>query len=783
MNGFFSNIMFDWKNLSIILLVVALMLNGCDNHVDEKDGLSTYVNPFIGASTSISAAGAYHGLGKTFPGATTPFGMVQVSPNTISGGDNSSGYSYEHNTIEGFALTQMSGVGWYGELGNFLVMPTTGTLQTVAGKEDGSIKGFRSAYSKKFEKAEAGYYYTELTDYGIKVETSATPHCGIMKFTYPQNKLSRIQIDLARRVGGTSRFQHLEVLDKYHISGYIQCTPEEGGWGNGEGNVSYMLYFYGEFSKPLEKYGFWSADIPNGWVRKRDEVQSWKYLQRVAQAEIIKGKKQFSGKHIGFFSDFETYENEEVTLKVGISFVDVEGARKNFEKEIEGMDFQTVRKRAVDSWDKALAKIKVKGASENEKIVFYTSLYHTMIDPRIFTDIDGRYVGGDGEIYRADGFTKRTVFSGWDVFRSQMPLQTIINPDLVNDELNSLITLAAESGREYFERWELLNAYSGCMLGNPALSVLADAYRKGIRNYDTDKAMRYAINSSNKFTSWKIGYDTTALCISNTLEYAYADWCAAQYAKDLGYDIEADTLLTRSQMYRNVFDPSKKWFRPRKANGDWVKWPEDGILREFYGCMECNPLQQGWFVPHDLRGLTELLGGKESILKKLKDFFSKTPKDMLWNAYYNHANEPVHHVPFLFNRLGKPWLTQYWVRFICNNAYFNSVEGLVGNEDAGQMSAWYVLASSGLYPICPGDNRYEIASPVFSEISFEVPATNKIFTIKAHNNSVENVYIQSAKLNGVNYNKCYLTHGDILNGSTLELFMGDKPNEKWGLDP
>ena len=584
-------------------------------------------------------------------------------------------------------------------------------------------------------------------------------------------------------MGGASRFQYLEVLDEHHIAGYIECTPEEGGWGNGEGNVSYMLYFYGEFSKPLEKYGFWSADIPNGWVRKRDEVQSLKYLQRVAQAKIFHGKKQFSGKHIGFFSDFETYGSEEVTLKVGISFVDLEGARNNFEKEIEGIDFQTVRKRAAELWDKALAKIRIKGVSENEKTIFYTSLYHTMIDPRIFTDVDGRYVGGDGKIHRADGFTKRTVFSGWDVFRSQMPLQTIINPKLVNDELNSLITLAEESGREYFERWELLNAYSGCMLGNPALSVLADAYRKGIRNYDTDKAMRYAMNSSNKFTSWKIGYDTTALSISNTLEYAYADWCAAQYAKDLGYNIEADTLLNRSQMYRNIFDHSKKWFRPRKANGDWVSWPKDGMLHEFYGCMECNPLQQGWFVPHDLPGLIELVGGKENILKKLEDFFSKTPKDLLWNSFYNHANEPVHHVPFLFNRLGKPWLTQYWARFICNNAYFNSVEGLVGNEDAGQMSAWYVLASSGLYPICPGDNRYEISSPIFSEILFEVPATNKIFTIKVHNNSVENMYIQSAKLNGMNYNKCYLMHEDILNGSTLELFMGDKPNKKWGLIP
>ena len=359
-----------------------------------------------------------------------------------------------------------------------------------------------------------------------------------------------------------------------------------------------------------------------------------------------------------------------------------------------------------------------------------------------------------------------------------------VGTDLVNDELNSLITLAAESGREYFERWELLNAYSGCMLGNPALSVLVDAYRKGIRNYDTDKAMHYAINSSNKFTSWKIGYDTTALCISNTLEYAYADWCAAQYAKDLGYDIEADTLLARSQMYRNIFDPSKKWFRPRKANGDWVKWPEDGILREFYGCMECNPLQQGWFVPHDLRGLTELLGGKDSILKKLEDFFSKTPKDMLWNAYYNHANEPVHFVPFLFNQLDVPWYTQKWTRYICKNAYANKVEGIVGNEDVGQMSAWYILAASGIHPSCPGNTRMEITSPVFDKVEFNLDSKyhqGKVFTIIAHNNNTNNLYIQKALLNGKEYNKCYLDFAEIAAGGTLELFMGDKPNTEWGV--
>lgn len=456
-----------------------------------------YVNPFIGACTSADAAGVYHGLGKTFPGAAVPFGMVQVSPNTVTGGDNGSGYSYEMKTIEGFAFTQMSGVGWNGDLGNFLVMPSTGPLVTVAGKEDGSICGYRSRYDKNTEYAEAGYYRTRLVDYDIVTECSALPHCGIMKMTFPESGLSRIQIDLARRVGGTSEYQYVKVLDDRSIAGWMRCTPQTGGWGNGEGNADYTVYFYAEFSRPLTEYGFWSADIPEGWSRKNEDVVSLGYLERVRDAEIIRGQNEIEGRHIGFFTEFPTVRGDEVTLKVGISFVDMEGAKKNFDREIAGKNFGNVRKEAWEMWNRELGRIRIAGGTEDEKTVFYTSMYHSMIDPRIFTDVDGRYTGGDGKIHNTGGkFTKRTIFSGWDVFRSQMPLQTIINPQVNDDLLNSLITLAEQSGRKYFERWELLNAYSGCMLGNPALSVLTDAYIKGIRGYDAEKAYQYAVNTS-----------------------------------------------------------------------------------------------------------------------------------------------------------------------------------------------------------------------------------------------------------------------------------------------
>ena len=775
--------------LLFALAAPAAGLTGCcarEGAAAEGFDAARYVNPFIGASTSTAAAGVYHGLGKTFPGATTPFGMVQVSPNTITGGDNSPGYSYEHTTIEGFAFTQMNGVGWFGELGNLLVMPTTGPLQKIAGKEDGSIAGYRSHYDKTTETARAGYYAADLTDYGIRVESSATPHCGILRFTFPENDLSRIQIDLARRVGGTSERQYVEVIDDRTIAGWMKCTPATGGWGNGEGHADYTIYFYAQLSEPMRQHGFWSADIPDTWVRKKDEVVSIPYLQRVAQAPVVTGERQIEGKHIGFYTEFPTREGQQVEFKAGISFVDMEGARKNFEAEIASKTFDEVAGEAYAQWNRELNRIRIEGGTDEEKTIFYTALYHTMIDPRIYTDTDGRYMGADGKPRSTEGrFTKRTVFSGWDVFRSQMPLQTIINPELVDDLLASLTTMSQESGREYFERWEIVNAYSGCMLGNPALSVLADAYAKGIRGYDVERAYRYAVNTSRLFGNDSLGYTPSDLCISHPLEYAYTDWCVSQLAARLGKTEDAKAFAQKSRAYRNIFDREKGWFRPRRADGSWAPWPENARTTEWYGCIESTPYQQGWFVPHDVEGMVELMGGREAVLADLNEFFEKAPADMHWNAYYNHANEPVHLVPFLFNRLGEPWSTQRWTRFICRQAYADKVEGIVGNEDAGQMSAWYVLAAAGIHPACPGDTRMEITSPVFDRIEFRLDpryAQGGTFAVVAHGNSPENIYIQRAVLNGEELAASHIDFAQIAAGGTLELYMGPEPNRQWGID-
>ncbi|MBN2162751.1 MAG: GH92 family glycosyl hydrolase [Pontiellaceae bacterium] len=789
------NVPFNKYTLSLLAGVVGL----CSQLSAQEFCPAFYVNPFIGASTSADAAGVYHGLGKTFPGATTPFGMVQVSPNTVTGGDNGSGYSYEHTSIEGFALTQMSGIGWHGDLGNFLVMPTTGDLKTSAGPADDPDRGYRSRYAKESEQATAGYYSVVLDDYAVKAEMTATTHCGIYRFTFPATETARVQIDLARRVGGTSTLQSVEVLDEHTITGRMVCPPEGGGWGNGDGKSSYTVYFYAQFSRPLKEYGIWTAEIPDDWVRKLDEVTGPEYQTRVAEATVERGVRAREGKHLGFFAEFGPEGDPVVLLKVGISFVSQDGAKKNLKAEMAGWDFEQIRLAAADAWNEALRSISVAGGTDDQKAVFYTALYHTLIDPRTFEDVDDQYIGGDQEAHVSANFTKRTIFSGWDVFRSQFPLQTLINPSVVSDMLNSLTTLADESGRGYFERWELLNAYSGCMIGNPAVSVLADAYAKGIRDYDLERAYRIALNSCERSgnealgfcirtdaaDSGSAGYAVGEFPISNTLELSYTEWCMAQLAQARGNEEDYKKYMQLSRSYRNVFDPQVGWFRAKNEDGTWQDWPERGRLEEWHGSVECNPYQQGWFVPHDVDGMVELMGGREKVLADLTAFFEQAPENMMWNEYYNHANEPVHHVPFLFNRLGAPWLTQKWTRTIARRAYKNKVEGLVGNEDVGQMSAWYVLAAIGLHPICPGDPRYEITSPVFDEATLRLdPAytSGKTFVIRAVNNSEDNLYIQKASLNGRSLGRCWLRHDEVAAGGVLELEMGEQPNKQWGIE-
>ncbi len=735
-----------------------------------------YIDPMIGAVAYREDSKDLHGMGKTFPGAATPFGLVQLSPDTITGGDYGSGYSYEHDSIEGFSFTHLSGVGWYGDLGNFLVMPTTGELKTNRGKEENTNTGYRSRFSHESEAASAGYYAVTLSDYKIKVELSAAPHAGMLNFTFPENKQSRIQIDLSRRVGGTSTEQYLKVEDDHTISGWMKCPPEGGGWGNGDGNVDYTVYFYCQFSKPFKKQGVWSADIPSDWERKRVEIESDAYQKIVSEASVEFDIDEAQGKHLGFFTEFETEEGEQVLLKSGISFVSIEGAKQNLEQDIPHWDFSALVSGAKKLWATAIENVQVEGGEEDDFIKFYTALYHSMIDPRGVSDVNGDYLGADGKVHRSDTFTYRTVFSGWDVFRSQFPLQTIINPRMVNDEINSLLQIAELSEKSYLPRWEMLNAYTGCMLGNPAVSIIVDAYEKGIRNYDVDKAFDYCKNSVKKFGNLELGYAKGDKgVISETLEYCYSDWCFGRFAESMGKHELAEEYYTKSKAYKNLWNDEVHWFRAKDEAGEWWEWLGKTVHGQ--GCRESNPYQQGWFVPHDIPGLEKLMG-KAFLATELTSMFDNTPEDFLWNDYYNHANEPVHQVVFMFNEIGQPWLTQKWSRKTCEKAYGADRYGICGNEDVGQISAWYVLAASGIHPVCPGDNKYQITSPVFDKIEFKLDPeyhTGETFTIIAKNNSKENIYIQSMKLNGKPLDRFYLLHQELTAGGELELEMGPEP--------
>jgi predicted alpha-1,2-mannosidase len=511
-----------------------------------------YVNPIIGASTSTTAGKSLHGLGKTFPGVATPFGLVQLSPDTKTGGDNGPGYSWHHRTIEGFSFLHMSGIGWYGEFGNFLVMPTVGPLHTFAGTEDNPDKGYRSRYSHSTEVAQAGYYAVTLDDYRIRVELTAARRAGMLRMTFPKNDTSRISIDLAHRIGGSATQQYVKVVDKNTIEGWMKCTEKDGGWGNGDGHVNYTLYYYCQFSKPLTRYGVWSADLPADMPKvDLNTLEQPAYQQAAASARVLRGCGEYTGRHIGFFNEFATSAGEQVLMRVGVSFVSIEGAKQNLESDISHWNFEQVRQANRALWRKALGKIEVTG-SERDKTIFYTSLYHTMIDPRDISDVTGKYAGADGQVHQDKNFVYRTIFSGWDVFRSQFPLQTIINPRMVNDEVNSLTELAERSGRLYYPRWEIMNSYSGCMLGNPAVSVVVDAYQKGIRRWNVDKAYRFCRNSVEKFGNGTLGY--TPLRISHTLEYAYTDWCMSVFAKARGNKADEALYRQRSLNYKNIWN-------------------------------------------------------------------------------------------------------------------------------------------------------------------------------------------------------------------------------------
>jgi predicted alpha-1,2-mannosidase len=785
------------------LCLLALLLPFSTLHAKDA---ADYVNPFIGASSMNPTPAERARLknldpkfdgfhGKLFPGACTPAGMVQLSPDTITGGDNGAGYCYPHTTIQGFSFQHMSGVGAFGDLGNFMVMPTTGPLQTWYGETDKPGTGYLSSYSKDTEAAQAGYYAVTLDDYKVRAELTATPRAGILRFTFPQNSASRIQIDLARRIGGASTHQTVKVTDDHTIEGQIDCTHQGGGFMGGK--VAYTLYYHAEFSRPLKTVGVWSATVPNKIDLKT--ISTPEYAAACRAAQVLPGVREQEGQHLGFYAEFPTQDKDVIMLKAGISYVSIANAKANLAAEIPSWDFDSVRQQAHDLWVHALSRMSVEGGTEDEKTIFYTSMYHALVDPRIYSDVNGDYPGADGKVHRAAGYIKRTIFSGWDVYRSQFPLLTIIAPDIINDHINSMISLADENNLHYFDRWELMNSYTGCMCGSPEVVVMNDAYRKGIRNFDVDKGYGYAVNTCEHNANGPSGFSTGSHGLAVSLENDYDDWNLSQLGTALGKTDDAKKYAASSQNYHLLFNPDapwtydksgktdhpdwKGWFNGKDKDGSWYPWTG---LTSGNGGMESSIFENGWLVPYDVPGLAALLGGQDLLQAKLTDFFDRTPPELNRNnPYYEQGNEPSHLIAFLFNRAGEPWLTQKWVHRLCTEAYSAAPNGLSGDDDEGQVSAWYVLGASGLAQACPGDPRYELFTPLFDKVTLNLNpkySKGKSFVITTQNNSPDNIYIQSATLNGKPLNRCWLDYSEITAGGTLDFVLGPQPNMKWGVD-
>lgn len=733
------------------------------------------IDPLIGATTEDRAPG------KTFPGACRPFGMVQFSPDTITGGDNGSGYSYHHKTIEGFSCLHMSGVGAYGDLGNFLITPTVGALRTARGREDHPEEGYRSRFDHKDEHASAGYYKVFLQDPHVLAELTTTTRACIGRFTFPEAKPGRLQVDLSRRVGGTSLYQAVRVVGDHRIEGRMECGPEGGGWMNGTPDLKYTVYFVAEFSRPFTESGIWSAAIPEGHSRKRQAIESEEYQAYVRAARVERGGRGAEGKHIGFFAEWPTRAGEQILVRVGLSFVSIEGAEKNLRAELGHWNFDKVREQARADWARALGAIAIEGGDARERTIFHTAMYHALIDPRVFSDVDGQYWAADKRAHQSGAFTYRTIFSGWDVFRAAMPLLTLIRPDVVNDEVATLIENAELNGRG-LPKWELCSAETGCMIGDPAIVTITDAYQKGLRRYDVERAYaacrRTALGPVTTRNDWE-AYNRLGWApgrVSVTLENCYADWCMAQFARALGHADDARLFSERAQNYRKIYDASAGFMHARDASGNWIRW--EGETHFGQGCVESNPYQQHWFVPHDVDGLIGLMG-RETFVRKLDELFAKSPASFQWNEYYNHSNEPVHHVAYLFNRAGAPHLTQKWVRTVMKQAYDVGPYGLCGNDDVGQMSAWYIFSAMGFYPICPGDNMYDLGSPVFDRVELRTPG-GRAFTVRAVDNSPQNVYVQSVTLNGKPLAGLRINHKQITRGGELTLRMGPRPGPRQG---
>ena len=714
-----------------------------DQGIDS--GWVQYTNPMIGTDFT----------GNTYPGAQVPFGMVQLSPdNGLPGWDRISGYFYPDSTIAGFSHTHLSGTG-AGDLYDISFMPVTWPI-----KEADSPLGIYSTFSHNDEAASAGYYRVLLKDYNINVELTATERCGIQRYTFPEAN-SSIILNLKKAMNWDFTLDtHIEVVDSRTIRGYRHSM----GW-----SPEQHVYFQTRFSRPFDSF-----EMDTSAIITMDKG-------RIGTATIAR-------------FNFNTHKDEEILVTTALSGVSMEGAALNMEKEAPMDDFDYYYQQAVKKWDNQLGKIEVSSEDGDLKTVFYTALYHAMLAPTLYSDVDGKYFGPDGKIHQAEDWDNYSTFSLWDTFRASHPLFTYIEPERVNDMIECFLHFYEQSGA--LPLWNLYGWETNMMIGYHAVPVIVDAYLKGVGNFDAEKALEACIASANRDDYHGIGFykthgyvpsDKENWSLSKTMEYAYDDYCIAKMAEAMGKSEIAETFYRRSQNYKNTFNPASSFMQPRDSKGNFM----DNYDPEEYieDICESNGWQYYWYVPHDIDGLISLTGGVERFGERLDSMFTYEPTDRTklpifstgMIGQYAHGNEPGHHIIYLFNRINQPWKTQKYAAEVMRSLYTNEPSGLCGNEDCGQMSSWYVFSALGFYPVDPISGRYEIGSPLFPEAKLHL-GNGKTFTIIAHNAGEENPYIQSVHVNGKPYDKSYITHQMIMQGDTVSFEMGNQPGPVWYKD-
>ena len=732
---------------SLIMLLTIIGLSSCNKEIQREP--AEYINTFIGTG----------GHGHTFPGATVPFGMVQLSPDTRKDSwDGCSGYHYSDDFILGFSHQHLSGTG-VGDYGDIRFIPMVGDLFISPGNPEIPKSGYGSKFSHENETSKAGYYNVKL-DNGINVELTSTQRAGMHRYTFPNAEKSRLVVDLIESVVSETIIDaEISFISDHELIGYRRSKS----WANDQ-----VVYFYADFSMPFESYGIW---VNGDLIQNANKAKSDSLI-----ADIT----------------FDTSDGSSLVVKVGISAVDYEGAKENCKKEISNFDFDLIARKAFEIWNEKMNKIEVSGGTLDEKSIFYTALYHTMIAPNMYSDINNKYRGHDGKIYEDESFQMHTVFSLWDTFRTLHPLFTIIEQEKTNHLIKSMLDMYKHD--KLLPVWELAGCETNCMIGYNSIPVITDAWVKNIRGYDAKLALKAMVNTANadqfglEYYKAK-GYipaDKEGESVSRTLEYAYDDWCIAKLAEGLGDTINHKIFIERAQYYKNIFDEQTGFFRGR-SNGCFTT-PFDPTQVNFM-LTEANTWQYNFFVPQDINTHIDLVGGYDEYETMLDTLFNTNMKvsgrhqsDITGLiGQYAHGNEPSHHMAYLYNYVGSPWKTQEIVENICANLYSNAPDGLSGNEDCGQMSAWYVMSAMGFYPVTPGSDIYVLGTPVFDETSIKLENGNT-FVIKANRKTQNSFYVNSVNLNGKPLLNSYISHGDIMKGGELLFELSETPNKVFGND-